>query len=702
VNARTATYGLAAIVLSIVLIFVVPLPPWVLDGLLAFDIMGAGIVLLIAITVDDPLEFAAFPPALLIATLFRLALDVSATRLILTQGHLPGGAGSLIPAFGAFVVRGNLVVGLIVLAILIAIQFLVIAAGSQRVAEVAARFTLDAMPGKQMAIDAEVHAGALDAEGARRKRALVQKEADFYGAMDGAGKFVKGDAIASSIVVVLNVLGGVVVGLMHGMNPLDALNTFAILSIGNALATALPAFLLSASMGLMVTRVTADASLGADLVAQVAARPEVLRAGAAFAFTLALVPALPHPPFALIGCALAGAAQLAIRRRRGRATEALRANEAARRAAIRRPETALALVGVDALSIEIGADLAALLVSPQADALLDRIGEVRRALASDLGFVLPGVRLRDELAREGYGIRVRDVLVAEGRLRLGALLAVADPPVLASLGGERVREPVYGMDASWIAPSEREAAATAGALVFDPVSIVGSHLAEVAREHASELVGRQEVQTLLEHLRASVPTLVKEIGGEALPLALVQRVVEGLLRERIWPRDPVAVLEALVDAAPAKRDAAELIEAVRKRVVPAQIARRGLRVLEPLVLAPAFEEELRSTWCLGGSAVPDPRNAAHLRECVERYLARIPRPRAALVCTGALRVTLSEVLRRLGLPLDVYSFAELPSALDLRPAEVIEAPLAVPAPAARASAQATFEQSGQRPVIVKA
>jgi len=261
VNDKTITYAFAAIVLSIVGILVVPLPPLLLDALLALNIMGSGIVLLLAITIGEPLEFAAFAPALLIATLFRLSLDVSATRLILTQGHVEGGVGDIIPAFGQLVVHGNLVVGLIVFAILITIQFIVIAAGAQRVAEVAARFTLDAMPGKQMAIDAEVHAGVLDAEGARRKRSMVQREADFYGAMDGAGKFVKGDAIAALVIVVLNLLGGVVVGVAyHGMSPLDALDTFAILSIGNALVTTLPAFLLSTSMGLMVTRAAGDGS----------------------------------------------------------------------------------------------------------------------------------------------------------------------------------------------------------------------------------------------------------------------------------------------------------------------------------------------------------------------------------------------------------------------------------------------------------
>jgi flagellar biosynthesis protein FlhA len=324
----------------------VPLPPAVLDALLACDVLGSGIVLLVSVTVADPLEFAAFAPTLLIATLFRLSLDVSATRLILTQGHIEGGVGALVPAFGQFVVRGNLVVGLITFGMLVVIQFVVIAAGSQRVAEVAARFTLDAMPGKQMAIDADVHAGVLDAEGARRK-------------------FVKGDAVAALAIVALNLVGGIVVGVAYrGMSPLEALDTFALLSIGNALVTTLPAFLLSTAMGLMVTRVAADRSLGLDLATQIFERPGVLRAAGGFALVLALVPALPGLLFGTCGVALFGCAALAERslRARGEATRA--AHDAARRAAIRRPETALALVGVDVLAIELGADLAALLAPP--------------------------------------------------------------------------------------------------------------------------------------------------------------------------------------------------------------------------------------------------------------------------------------------------------------------------------------------------
>ncbi len=681
-NQKYFTYGFAAIVLSIVGILVVPLPPIVLDALLAFNIMGSGIVLLLAITVGDPLEFAAFAPALLIATLFRLALDVSATRLILTDGHVPGGVGAIIPAFGQLVVRGNLVVGLIVFAILITIQFIVIASGSGRVAEVAARFTLDAMPGKQMAIDAEIHAGSLDAEGARRKRSTVQREADFYGAMDGAGKFIKGDAIAALVIVVLNVIGGIVVGIAyHGMNALDALNTFAILSIGNALVTTLPAFLLSTSMGLMVTRVAGDGSLGIDIATQVLHRPDVLRAAGVFAAVLACVPALPHLLFLAIGGALFGIAQYAVGRQNGYAAVAKASHDAARRAAIRRPEMALGLIGIDALAIDVGLDLGALLVPPLADALLDRIGEVRRALAGDIGIVLPGVRLRDDLSRDAatYAIRVRDSVAGEGRLRLDCVLAVADEAILGLLGGERVREPVYGMPAVWLEPSRRDAATAAGALVFDPISIVGSHLAEIARTHASSLLGRQELQTLVEHLRASVPSLMKEIGGDALPLALVQRVFEALLRERIWPRDPVATLEALVDASAATRDPRELTEAVRRKVVPGLLRRRSLTALEPLIVEPAFEAELQA-WLVEGTFAPHPETAAHLRSVVGMYATRVARERAALVCTATLRAALSEFLQRFGFRLDVYAYGELPPELELRPAMILERPaLQVPA-----------------------
>ncbi|HUY11587.1 MAG TPA: flagellar biosynthesis protein FlhA, partial [Candidatus Dormibacteraeota bacterium] len=467
---RAPVYIFAAILLGIVAILIVPLPPEMLDILLGVDILGAALVLLIAVSVEDPLEFSAFAPALLVATLFRLALDISATRLILTHGAVPGGVGAIIPAFGAFVVQGNPIVGLIVFAILITIQFVVIASGSQRVAEVAARFTLDAMPGKQMAIDADLHAGALDASQARRKRELVSQEADFYGAMDGAGKFVKGDSIAALVIVALNLIGGIAVGALYdGLSPGVAFQTFALLSIGNALVTTLPAFLISVAMGMMVTRVAANGALGSDLAAQLFSRPEVLRSVAVLLAVLAFVPALPRPIFLALSVCCAVGAQLAQRRNAAFARAQTATNDDAKRRSMRRPEIALGLVGVDAIAIEFAPDLAPLLSPPHSDVLLDRIGEVRRALAAELGIVLPGVRLRDDLTRErGYAIRVRDRLVGSAELRLEAMLAVADVGVLEGLGVP-TREPVYDLPAAWIAPEQRAEAQERGALVFDAI-----------------------------------------------------------------------------------------------------------------------------------------------------------------------------------------------------------------------------------------
>jgi flagellar biosynthesis protein FlhA len=674
-NRLTSAFAVA--VLGVVAILIVPLPPPLLDALLALNVFGSALVLLISLRVEEPLEFSAFAPSLLLATLFRLALDVSATRLILTEGHDPGGVGALIPAFGQFVVRGNVVVGLIVFAILITIQFVVIASGAQRVAEVCARFTLDAMPGKQMAIDADLHAGLLDADVARRKRARVQREADFYAAMDGAGKFVKGDAVAALVIVALNLLGGVVVGTVyHGMAPLEAVETFAILSIGNALLTTLPAFLISTAMGLMVTRVAGDGALGVDLAAQLLARPDVLRVAAALVFALAFVPAFPGPLFASLGIVAFGGALLAERQKRRIDAHARAAYDQRRREAVRRPETAFGLVGVDALAIDVGADLYALLAPPNCESLLDRVADVRRALAAETGIVIPGVRLRDDPLRDArtYALRVRDRVVAEGIVRLDRLVAVASPEVLERLGGEPTTEPVYGLAARWIEPAEGERAQHAGALAFDAISIVGSHLAEIARAHAAELFGRQEFQTLVEHLRGLVPSVVKDVGTDVLPLAVAHRAFVHLLRERAWPRDPVAVFEALVDAAATTRDPRELAEAARRTIVPQQLRRDGVFRLRPLILEPAFEAELARMWSPDGGLAPDPATAVHVREAVARYAADEAYSPHAVVVTAPLRPLLAEFLERTAPGVAVYAFAELPPECALEPAAVVEAP----------------------------
>jgi flagellar biosynthesis protein FlhA len=677
--AQSSTVIFAGIILGIVGIFIVPLPPVLLDVLFAFDLVFAGMVLVTSIVIREPIEFAAFAPLLLIATLFRLSLDVSATRLILTKADVPNGVGSLIPAFGAFVVQGNLVVGIIIFAILTTIQFVVIASGAGRVAEVAARFTLDALPGKQMAIDAELHAGAIDQATAKLRRRTVQREADFFGAMDGAGKFIKGDAIAALVIVLLNLVGGVVIGVvMHGKAFDEALSTYALDSIGNALLTTLPSFLLSTSMGLLVTRVSADGSLGADVVTQVLGRPMVLRIAGTFACALALIPAMPHLVFMLLGVGLFVLASVTAKRTRVEAAATERERNNRRRTTSRRPEVALSRIGVDAMTLYLGRDVLTLCDGDAGEALLDRIADVRRVLASELGIVLPGIRLRDRLEGDPtvYAIAVRGEVVAGGQLRLDALLAVAEEEKLSLLDGETTRDPVYGLAARYISPELKEFAMQSGALVFDPTTILTSHLAEVARNHAAKFLGRQELQTLLDHLRASVPAVVKDVMSERIGIASVLRVLQGLLQEKIWPRDLVAVLESLVDAHMQGMDERGIMNALRARMVPLQLKRQGITHLTPLLLDPQFEHALREAWQTPqGAAQADPRLLTTLRDAVVRYAQTAIRAQSAMLCSGSIRSDCARFVQRLGVDVPVYAFSEIASDIIIQPLVSVGAPI---------------------------
>lgn len=674
---RLPTYIFAGVVLSIVGILVVPLPPIILDTLLSINIVFAALVILITMTIANPLEFAAFAPALLIATLFRLSLDVSATRLILTQGHIPGGVGEVIPAFGQFVIQGNLVVGLIIFAILITIQFIVIASGSARVAEVAARFTLDAMPGKQMAIDAEMHAGLLTQEQAKKKRSDVQKESEFFGAMDGAGKFVKGDATAALIIVILNLIGGVVTGMFfHGMDVGTALSTYALLSIGNALVTTLPAFLLSISMGLMVTRVAASGSLGFDLGKQLVERPDVLRIAGIFAGVLALVPALGHWVFGAIAVLCFVAAQYTAQKKIVVEQDHARAAESARKAQDRRPESSFSQVGVEAITVSLGPEIAAeLLCAENADQVLDRFNDVRREVARETGIVLPGIHLRDDIYLEPYGyvIHVRDELAGKGSLRSNMVLALGNEQILRQLNGEDTREPVYGLAAKWIADADLQHARNIGAMVFDPLSVLASHVGQIARDNLATLFGRQEFTALIEHLRMKVPALMKEVGTDSFPLASAHKAFTLLLREYVWPRDPVATIEAMVDASETSQDPGDLAEAARKRLVPALLRRKKFRSMQIAMLDPEFEAEVTQSWS-GASQLPDPRIALHLREQLEKFARSMPANQAYVLCTAPLRRALAELAMRSSIKVTVYAFNEIPNEMDVRPVSVIGPP----------------------------
>ncbi len=568
----------AFVVLGIIMMLIVPLPAWFLDLLLVVNIAGSIITILISINIEEPLQFAVFPTLLLVATLFRLALDVSATRMILLHGYIkdpvtkaPIGAGHLIPAFGDVVVGGNLIVGFIMFLILILIQIMVITNGAERIAQVAARFTLDAMPGKQMAIDADLHSGIIDADTAKQKRRNIEREADFYGSMDGAGKFVKGDAMAAIVIMVVNVVGGILIGILyHKMSAVDALNTFAILSIGNGLITTLPAFLMSTSMGMVVSRAASDSNLGIDMATQITAQPQALKLGAGAMFGLAGLGAVglfafPPLPFAVLGAAMFYAQHVLTKK-----TEVVQEvqevqQQEQKKAEAKKPESVVQLMQVDPISLEVGRGLLGLVDPNQGAKLLERVTSIRRHIALEMGIVVPGVRFRDnlQLKPNAYVIKIKDIEVAQGEVQVNQFLAIGPEEKLKNLRGTKTVDPTYGMPGVWISPEQRGDAERLGCMIFDPVSVVATQLTEVVRAHANDLLGRQEVQALIDTIKKTHPAVVKEVIPDALSLGEVQKVLQNLVKERVSIRDLVSILETMADNVHMTKDPEMLTEFVR-------------------------------------------------------------------------------------------------------------------------------------------
>jgi flagellar biosynthesis protein FlhA len=562
---RITQLGVPIGVVSIVVMLVVPLPALLLDLLIAANITGALLILLTAMFVHKPLDFAAFPALLLVATLFRLALNVSATRLVLLDGY----AGKVIDTFGHFVVGGSLVVGLIVFAILVVIQFVVITNGAGRVAEVGARFTLDAMPGKQMAIDADLNSGLIDDDEARRRRAEVSSEADFYGAMDGASKFVKGDAIAAILITLVNLIGGFVVGVaQNGMSFVDAIHTYSLLTVGDGLVSQIPALLLSVATGLIVTRSTADDDMGSDIVRQLTRYQQPLRVAGVAAIAMCLIPGLPKLPFLITGGLV-----LFLSTRTPEPVEAVA--EPANLPALPSPDSPESLmdeIRVDPLELELSADLIDLVDTTAGGDLLDRVKALRRKVAMDLGIVVPPVRTRDnlDLPLRTYAIRLFGVEVARGESPPGTVLAIGDH--LDALPGQRTREPVFGLAAVWIPAELRGQAEMSGATVVDRASVVTTHLAEVVRSHAARLLGREDVRMLTDAVKRTHPAVVEELTPAQLSLGEVQRVLQSLLDEQVSVRDLVRIFEALSLRARAGKDLDGLVESARSALGPAIVA----------------------------------------------------------------------------------------------------------------------------------
>ncbi len=584
--------------IGVIFMLIVPLPAVLLDLLLVLNIAMAVVILLISIYIQEPLQFSVFPTLLLCFTLFKLSLDVSSTRMILLYGNLkdpvsgdPIGAGHLIPAFAKVVVGGNLVVGFIMFIILIIIQLMVITNGAERIAQVAARFTLDAMPGKQMAIDADMHSGVIDADEARRKRKIVERESDFYGSMDGAGKFVKGDSMASIIIMVINIVGGMLIGIIyHGMTAMDAINTFAILTIGNGLVTTVPGFLVSTAMGMIVSRAASDSNLGDDLAKQLTARPDVLKLAAGFMMligVLGITGLMAFPPIPFMGLGIffwffgvvlgkkddvgedvgdappdAGGAPGAA----GAAGAAGAPGGAAGGGAgDKKPESVVQLMQVDAISLEVGRGLLSLVDPREGAKLLERVTSIRRHVAMELGIVVPGVRFRDnlQLKPNTYVIKIKEIEVAQGEVQVNQFLAIGPEDKLKNLRGIKTVDPTYGMPGVWISPEQRGDAERYGCMIFDPVSVVATQLTEVVRSHASELLGRQEVQALIDTIKKTHPAVVKELIPDALQLGEVQKVLQNLVKERVSIRDLVSILETLADNVHMTKDPEMLTEFAR-------------------------------------------------------------------------------------------------------------------------------------------
>jgi flagellar biosynthesis protein FlhA len=641
----------------IIVMMVVPLPTFLIDLFIALNITGALLIVLVSMYVKRPLDFSAFPSLVLIMTLFRLALNISATRLVLLDGF----AGKVIDAFGHFVVGGQLVIGLVIFAILFVIQFMVVTKGAERVAEVGARFTLDAMPGKQMAIDADLNAGLIDEAEARRRRVEVSAEADFYGAMDGASKFVKGDAIAAIIITMINLLGGFAVGMLgKGLSPTEAISKYSLLSVGDGLVSQIPALLLSVATGLIVTRSATDGDMGSNVAQQLGQHKLALRIAGGAALALCVIPGLPKIPFLLVGGAVLFAAQRLSVTRHDEDTVAQEQPPPAPDSA----EVLLAEMRVAPLELALSPDLVDLVDGTAGD-LLDRVRSLRRKVALELGVVMPPVRTRDDLdlPLSTYAIRISGIDIAQGYAPPGTVLAIGEN--LEFLPGRAGVEPVFGLAGKWVPAELRHQADLSGATVVDRASVIITHLAEVVRTNASRLLGREDVRALTDVVKRTHPVVVEELTPALLSLGQIQRVLQGLLDEDVPVRDLVRIFEALSLTAKTSVDYDTLLEAARAALGPAIAARHVTdAALTVITLDPRLEQRLLE-------ALRPTDNGLQLlveTERAESLVGELTRLSEAaeqrgvspvLVCSPQLRMALRRLLQVAAPRIPVLSYSEI-------------------------------------------
>ena len=656
----------------ILIVMVVPIPAFMLDLLLSFNITFSLIILLVSMYISHPLELSAFPSILLMATLFRLSLNISSTRLILLHGNQgPLAAGRVIHSFGQFVVGGNYVVGFIVFLILVIINFIVITKGAGRIAEVAARFTLDAMPGKQMSIDADLNAGIIDEQEARKRREEIAREADFYGAMDGASKFVRGDAIASIIITAINIIGGFIIGVLQkGMPVAKAACTYTILTVGDGLVSQIPALIISTAAGIVISRASSASNLAEEMGNQLFSYPKAIQTASFILIGLGLIPGLPHIPFMLLGIVMGGIGLLK-ERFSSRAVEEV--EEKAEQ------EEEIRVIPPDPISIEIGYRLIGLVDVEQGGDILERIKMIRKKYAQEMGFILPPVRIKDnlELSPNEYVILVKGVEVAKGELMIGHYLAINPGNIKDDIQGIPTKDPVFGLPAKWIKESNVKVAKELGYTVVDPSTVLMTHFTEIVKSYCHELLDREEVQALIDNIKSTHPKVVEELIPNLLTLGAVQKVLQNLLKEQVPIRDIVTILEALADYAPVTKDPDILTEYVRERLgghIVKQYVSDGILHVATLdhELEKIIEESAKQTsFGLYPVLPPDVLNEflAELNDKIKKLGSEGHLP--IILCSPNVRRLVKKLTEKSMPNLIVLSYTEIPSQVKIKSVGVI-------------------------------
>jgi flagellar biosynthesis protein FlhA len=670
-----ATHLLVPIaLLAVVLLMIVPLPPLLLDLLLSVDIGLAVVLLLTAIYVKSPVEFSVFPSLLLLLTMIRLSLNIASTRLVLLHGgDGTEAAGSVIQAFGQFVVGGNFVVGVVIFLVLIAIQYIVINHGAVRISEVTARFTLDAMPGRQMAIDADLNAGIIDEKEARDRRNRIRREADFYGAMDGAIRFTQRDALAAVLITFVNIVAGLIIGVVqHGLDLATAAETYTILTVGEGLVTAIPALLVSMAGGLITTRAAAETNLGEEVATQLFARSRPLLVAGGVLLLLAAIPGLPKLSFVIVAGMLALAAYAV------RETPATEADAADVPAAPAGDAADAPTVGVEPLSVEVGYALVGLVDEKQGGTLLSRVRAIRRQIATETGVIVPPVRIADnlQLGPRGYTILVKGVEVARGELYADRLLAINPGTASRTLEGVQTREPAFGLPALWVNTEQRDAATGAGYTVVDATTALSTHLSETIRTFLPDLLSRQQTKEMLDQLAGQSPKLVEDLVPKVVAVGEVQRVLRQLLRERVPVRDLATILESLADATGSTKDPDAVVETVRASIGraicrPYQNDKGELPVIGVL---PILEEKLLASIIRteqGAVLALDPQQAQGMASKIARAIEQAM-AQPVLLCSPALRPHLWRLFARVLPHLGVLSHNEVPPHVPIVPLATLD------------------------------